>query len=231
MSVGYDNLDINHNIVLDLPFREGAGAVARDYSQRHYPFTLTGVPAWDILATAQPVLDFTAATPDYLTCPIATAAAMDFTNEDFSIASWVNPDTLVGDLTLLCHGLAVTDGYYIEVLANGSIQFTSNQAAAAQLVISAVGAVVIDTWTLVGISRSGTAVQIFVNGVETGYVAQPAIINPLTSARAVLFGVYDDLATNPWSHYLGRQRAWLARQLTAANHSYIWDTERSRYNV
>ena len=226
---GYDNLDINHNMVLDLPFREGGGVITRDRSKNHYPFTLTGVPAWGNLpASGIPWLDFTAATPDYLTCPIATCALLDFTSEDFSIASWINPDSLVGDLTLLCHGLAITSGYYIEVLADGSVQFASNQAAAQQLVISAVGAVVINTWTLLGISRTGTTLQIFINGLETVYVAQPAITDPLTSALAVLFGAYNDLS-NPWSQYMGRQRAWLNRQLAVDDHRFIWNTERHWY--
>ena len=229
--VGYDNLDINHNIILDLPFTEATGTIAHSVAKNRYPFTLTGAPATYALASGLAVLDFTAGTPDFLEAAIAAAAEMDFTSEDFSYAGWVNPDSLVGDRELLCHGLDSTDGYDVRCLANGSIQFASNQAAAQQLVISAVGSVVINTWQLIGISRTGATVQIFKNGLEMAYVAQPAIIDPLTSARKVLFGIYDDETTDPWSQYIGRQRAWLNRQLTAANHRFLWDTERHWFGV
>ena len=233
MSIGYDNLDINHNLVLDLPFEQGSAALpARDRSKSHYSFTLTGAPApYVIPASGLNVLDFTAATPDFLEAAIADVGDLDFTTEDFSTASWINPDTLVGGLELLCHGLDATDGYDIRCLATGALAFSANQAAAQQQVVSGAGVVVINTWQLVGISRSGTLVQIFVNGIEVAYAAQPDIINPLTSARKVLFGIYDDETTDPWTQYMGRQRAWLDRQLTIANHRFIFETERNKYGV
>ncbi len=96
MSAGYDNLDINHNMVLDLPFREGvATAFPRDISKNHYVFTLTGAPAYyAIPATGIGVLDFTALTPDFLEAAIADVGDLDFTSEDFSLAFWINPDSL-----------------------------------------------------------------------------------------------------------------------------------------
>lgn len=232
MSVGYDNLDINHNMVLDLPLFEAVGTVTRDYSKNHYVFTLTGVPAWYTLpATGIGMLDFTAATPDFLEAAIADVPDLDFTSEDFSMAFWINPDTLVGGLELYCHGLDATDGYDLRCIADGSVVFSSNQAGAQQQVVSAAGTIIINTYQLIGISRSGTLVQILKNGRELAYVAQPDIINPLTSARKVLFGIYDDETTDPWSQYMARQRAWLDRQLTIANHRFIFETERHWYGV
>ena len=232
MSVGYDNLDINHNMVLDLPFFEGVGAITRDYSKNHYGFTLTGAPAWYTLpATGIGMLDFTAATPDFLEAAIADVPDLDFTSEDFSMAFWINPDTLVGGLELYCHGLDATDGYDIRCLANGSVVFSSIQGGAQQQVISAAATVIINTPQLIGISRSGVLLQILKNGRELAYVAQPDITDPLTSARKVLFGVYDDETTDPWSQYMGRQRAWLNRQLTAGEHARLFNSERHWYGV
>jgi len=128
--------------------------------------------------------------------------------------------------------LAATEGYYIDCLANGSVAFYSNQGGAAQQsVISDTGVVIINTHQLIGISRSGVLVQIFKNGREVGYVLQEDIVDPLTSARKVLFGVYDGEVTNPWSQYMGRQRAWLNRQLTAENHQFLFETGRHWYGV
>jgi len=232
MSVGYDNEAINHNLVLDLPFTEGTGPVARDVSKSRYPFDLTGAPTYDFsLASGLGVMDFVAVNPDFLEAAIADVPDLDFTTEDFSIAAWINPDTLVGGLELYCHGQDSVTGYSIRVLANGSVVFSSNQGGAQQQVISAVGTVVINTWQLIGISRSGTLVEIFKNELETSYVAQPVIVNPLTSARKVLIGVYDDENTDPWSQYIGRVRAWLNRALTKADYQHIWNTERHWYGV
>ena len=233
MSIGYDNLDINHNLVLDLPFEQGSAALpARDRSKNHYPFTLTGAPApYVIPASGHNTLDFTPGNPDFLEAAIANVPDLDFTTEDFSLAVWICPDTLVGDLELMCHGLDATDGYDVRIMADGSVVFSSNQAAAQQQVASAAGVVVVDVWRLIGISRSGVLVQIFLNGIEVAYTAQPDIVNPLTSARKVLFGVYDDEATDPWSQYMGQPRAWLDRQLAARDHRFIWKTDRNRYGV
>ncbi len=234
MSAGYDNLDINHNMVLDLPFNDGVAAtvVIRDVSKNHYPFTKTGLPGvYTIPASGMQVLDFTPGTPDFLEAAIADVPDLDFTSEDFSLAFWVNPDTLVGDLELMCHGVDSVSGYDVRCMADGSIVLSSNQGAAQQQVISTAGDLVINTFTLIGISRSGTLGQIFINGREVAYTLQDALTNPLTNVLKVLIGVYNDEATDPWSQYIGRTRAWLNRQLTVENHRFIFETERHWYGV
>lgn len=231
MSIGYDNLDINHNMVLDLPFSEGLGAVTLDVSKSRYPFTLTGAPAYAALASGIPVLDFTAITPDFLEAAIADVPNLDFTTEDFSLAFWIHPDTLVGDLELMCHGLDATEGYDVRCMGDGSVVLTSNTTGAQDQVICAAGTVIINTWQLIGISRSGVLGQIFKNGRELTYTTQDDFTDPLTSARKVLFGVYDDETTDPWSQYIGRIRAWLNRQLAVGDHRFIFETERHWYGV
>ncbi len=231
MGIGYDNLDINHNLVLDLSLRSGAGTVALDESKNHYPFILTGAPAWAGLASGIRILNFVPGNPDFLEATIAVAADLDYTSEDFALAFWINPDTLAGDLELMCHGLDATDGYDIRIMADGSVVFSTNQAAAQQQVTCAAGTVVINTWQLIGISRSGILGQIFKNGQELTYTTQDDLVDPLTSARKVLFGVYDDEVTDPWSEFMGRQRAWLDRQLTAAEHLFLFEMERNWHGV
>jgi len=230
MAVGYDNIDINHNLVLDLPHLEGGGVITRDQSKNHYLFTLTGTPAWyNLPATGINMLDYTAATPDFLEAAIADVGDLDFTSEDFTLNFWINPDTIAGDVYLMCHGLAGTEGYTMRVLAGGGVHFSSHQAGATQDVTSALGTVIIGRFQNIGISRSGTLLQIIKNGIETAYVAQDDITDPLASARKVLFGVYDDEAADPYSQYISRPRAWLNRQLAVEAHRFIWETERHWY--
>lgn len=231
MSRGYDNLDINHNMVLDLPFDNGvAGSNLRDVSKNHYEFIPIGTTAYyTIPASGLQVLDFTPGTPDFLEAAIADVPDLNFTSEDFSLNFWINPDTLVGDLELMCHGLDATDGYDIRIMADGSVVLSSNQAAAQQQVVSAAGTVIINTWQNIGISRGGVLGQILKNGRELAYTTQDDLADPLTSARKVLFGIYDDETTDPWSQYIGRIRAWLNRQLTVDNHRFLFETERHKY--
>jgi len=234
MSVGYDNLDINHNMVLDLAFRDGVAAstIVRDESKSRYAFTKTGLPApYTLPGSGLQVMDFTLATPDFLEAAIAAVPNLDFTSEDFSYAGWLDPSNLAGDCIVFCHGQAIVDGFYMRILANGSVNFESNQAAAAQHVISTAGDVAINTHQLVGISRSGVLLQIFVNGVEVIYTTQDDIVDPLTSAEKFLFGVYRDEVTDAWGQYMGRQRLWLNRQLSVSDHRFIWETERNKYGV
>jgi len=232
MSIGYDNLDINHNMVLDLRFKEGVGAVAYDASKNRNQFTLTHAPAWyNIPATGQPGLNFTAGDPDFLEAAIADVPDMDFTSEDFSYAGWINTDSLVGDRMVFCHGLLNTEGFYMLILADGSVSFISNQGAASQSIISTAGDVVINTPTLIGFSRSGTLGQIFINGREVVYSTQDNLTDPLTSARKFLFGIYDDETTDPWSQYMFRQRFWINRQLVKEEHEFIYNSESARNGV
>lgn len=234
MSKGYDNLDVNQQLVLDLPFLDGVTGgtgIVRDQSKNHYGFTMTGPPAHFSLPSGLQVLDFTAATPDFLEAAIADVGDLDFTTEDFSLAFWVNPDTLVGDLELMCHGQDAVSGYDVRCMADGSIVFTSNQGGAQQQIISAAGDLVINIFTLIGFSRSGVLGQLFINGREVAYTLQDDLGNPLTNALKVLFGVYDDETTDPWSQYISRTRAWLNRQLTVDNHRFIFETERHWYGV
>ena len=57
MSVHYDSLAINRNIILDLPFREGIGALyTHDISKPHHQLTMVSAPAWTILASYTPWL-------------------------------------------------------------------------------------------------------------------------------------------------------------------------------
>ena len=67
MSVHYDALAINRNIVLDLPLREGIGIITQDLAKPHHPITLHNTPAWTILDSHLGLLTLDGAA-EYLRC-------------------------------------------------------------------------------------------------------------------------------------------------------------------
>ncbi|GAG70812.1 unnamed protein product, partial [marine sediment metagenome] len=45
--IGYDKISPNHQILLDLPFREGAGLITHDVAKPHHIADMTGhAPSW-----------------------------------------------------------------------------------------------------------------------------------------------------------------------------------------
>mgnify|MGYP001255334708 CR=1 FL=1 len=91
MIKGYDAIGVNLDIALDLPFREGTGALAHDVAKpvRH-PVSLIHAPTWTQTSLSNlTVLTFDGAS-DYLECAGAATADLDFTTGDYSVVVWVN---------------------------------------------------------------------------------------------------------------------------------------------
>jgi len=97
--LGFDKLGINHELLLGLPFREGAGIITHDRAKPHHILTQHvpggGSFAWGNLDTGCPYLQFIpigggATDGVYLDCPAADTVDMDFISGDYSIGGWIN---------------------------------------------------------------------------------------------------------------------------------------------
>lgn len=97
--IGYDNISVNHQMLLHLPFTEGIGTITHDVAKPHHLLTQHdpggGSFTWDNVASGHPYLEFTsigfgAADGVYLDCSNANTADLDFTSEDYSIVFWIN---------------------------------------------------------------------------------------------------------------------------------------------
>ena len=230
MTIGFDNLAINHQLCLSLPFREGVGTLTHDISKNQMEFTLRGGPAtWTPLIPGIGVLDFLAANPDWLDCPGADSAALNYTTSDFSLVGWVNLSTLAANRMIFCRGLLDTDGYHWAILMDGSHALYTNQAAANQSSISGVGLITINNWFLLGVSRDGTSVRTFINGQDVTET-EGTHIDPVASVREIHIGIYDNETGSPFSNQMWNPRAW-SRALTSIDHKYLWYTERDWFEV
>lgn len=124
-------------------------------------------------------------------------SSLDFTSGDFSFNFWINPTPYVDNLTIFARGLWQTDGYYCALkYISGAydIEFVTNQGAPSPASQFTTGNshFYAGEWTMVSVTRTGSAVKIYYNGVESGYSNQPAVVNPTSGSRNFYISRYFD---------------------------------------
>lgn len=236
MALGYDKIPLYHQIMYDITMEEAVGAAGaytfdRAYSPIQHQTLLHGATiAWVQVASGLTVMDLTAATPDWLDVGGVASGDFDFTSEDFAGAIWINLDALAATY-LICRGLLNTDGWYFYVDANGALHVITNQAAASQDTFSSDGDVVINTWMLVGFSRSGDTVNIYKNGKDVtdthGVHADPTAT---IIGRELHIGIYDDEVSGPLDGSIWRPRIW-NQYLSQLYHWQMFEMERHWFGV
>ncbi len=228
MTVGYDSLNVNQELLLDLQLRESTGTNTQDFAKPHHVCTLVGTPTWQNLDNGLPYLDYVSGNPDYIRSLQAATTDLDFTSGDFSMGVWINPDAL-GNRNMFTRGVASTDGWDFYLWTNGAMVFNTNQAAARQSTFGTAADVAIGTWVFVSASRSGASARIYTNGIDT--TSAPAVhINPLTANRNLYIGV-NNLAGAAWyDGDMWRPRIW-ERQLAQAEMLQIFQMERHLFGI
>lgn len=231
MSIGYDNLAINSGLLLHLTFEEMTGILAHDRAKPAHPHTLIGVPTWNSLGNGLPYLDFIRANPDWLECSIADTADLNFTDGDFSLCAWVQPDLL--SFNLFDRGLWAVDGWYLSVGALGQTIIETNQGGDSQLSVGADGGVVVGTWSLISMSRSGTSARLFLNGVDNTDTVD-VHTNPLTSNRKLHIGIYNSEVAAQYDGKIAGgpcgPRIW-GRAVSALEWPLVFNMERDWFGV
>jgi len=119
-------------------------------------------------------------TGDYLTAPYNSA--WDFGTGNFTIECWLYPTT-AGTLRVISASFTssgnagwsfeLTTGNLLTFYAQGSYRATSSAS------------VPVNTWTHVAVSRSGSTLKLFVNGVESSSVTYSASIAGLSGLLAI----------------------------------------------
>ncbi|GAH81602.1 unnamed protein product, partial [marine sediment metagenome] len=101
--IGYDKLALNHQILLDLPFREATGLITHDVAKPHHIASLAGhAPVWgEIALSGLGVLEFGAGLNRYLEIPAADTVDLDFTG-DFTLATWIYPVYTALAMIIMC---------------------------------------------------------------------------------------------------------------------------------
>lgn len=224
--LSYDAFDLNARIAFDLTLEEMVGAVANDRSPFAHNCALVGVPVWTQLGNGLPYLVFDNGNPDWLECPIADTAELDYQAGDFSVAAWIYANGT--DFMILCRGENNADGWYFNV--TGSVlELVTNQGGAAQFNQSSAASIATGEWLFLCATRAGSVGRMFIQGVEDS-AYQEAITDPLTSARKLHIGIHDDETVLGFDGGMYRPRI-LSRAWSASDVSRLFEMERAWFGL
>ncbi len=232
MSVHYDSLAINRNIILDMPFREGTGALyTHDISTVHHQLTMVSAPAWTILDSYLNVLTLDGAN-DYIWGTAAETADFNFTSVDYSLGMWFFPASGgTDDMTLMCRFQVSNMGWELyHYTPTPSLNLRHHHSAGATTRSSAASdGWTLDKWWFMGVSRHGGAAQ-FWRGDIDGFAAIQTVfsagglIDPETCNQNLFIGP-DLTSVNDLKGLIWRPRIWFERYLSEIEWQQIWEKE------
>lgn len=142
---------------------------------------------------------FVAATPDYIEIT-PTPMNLNFIGGDFSIIMRVTTGDDTGtQQALFSRGASNIDGYQLWFYNDGRLFFkTAQTPAAEQNTFTAGGVIAHNTAQTIGVSRSGAAAKLYLNGVDVTNTAG-VHINPTTTTKTVKLGVADNKTSIPYN--------------------------------
>ena len=228
-----DRNALNNGLVLSLPFREGAGTVlTHDVAKPRHPISLVNSPTWTAVPAGTGVLQLNGLN-EYLECPAADCADLDFTAGDFSILCWcywtgTSSDIIVGRYELDVSGWEV---YFDDTDPLRTLTLRVHHGGAPARTAATSYGWTKDTWWLMGISRSGAYPVHYRNGValEMSYYAG-GIQNPAASGQDLVVGARYTRDQNFYQGMLWNLRAW-SRSLAPAQQLMAFDCERHLFGV
>jgi len=225
----YDKLDTNVDILLDLPFREGVGAVTADLAKPHHPVALKNTPTWEQLESLVGVITFDGAA-EYLDCAAASAADLDFTSGDYSIGCWLKWSSEDESQIVIGRYVVDTSGWenYLYEGDTTRLLTTRHHHAAGDAVRTACysGGWTQDVWWFLGISRSGSSVTHYRNGEALSMSCSAGgIVDPESNSSDLVVGVRTTKDDNYFNGSMYRMRVW-SRAIELAEWARIYDHEK-----
>ena len=249
MSIGDDNLAINKDLLLGLPFREGGGTVrTQDMSKLNRPISMNdpggGSWVWGNLATGIPYLQFVAvgggaADGVYLDCPAADTADLDFTSGDYSIGGWINWDATGGWSEILIGRYGVDlDGWETYFDISGGLNTLSQRHHHSSLAPNnnsncySVGWIP-GNWYLLGISRLGASLYpLHYRNAAPLTMAYEAsgMLDPDTCNRDLVLGCRYTKDANWYRNRMWNMRVW-GRALPQEDWLFVLNAEGHWFGV
>jgi len=258
MSVGFDSIVVNQQLLLHYPLREmtgGVGAAANgeivhDRADPHHLGTLsingTGAMNWGQVASGFPYLEFiptlgVAANWTWVEILAAAAADLDFTTEDFTLLAWVYRANLAAVHTIMCYGaqsIVNGGGYQLttSLATPGRLTFATCQGVAIQSIISA-AVMNVTSWYLVGATRDGIVGKTYINGQDRTDAADN-LVDPDTQTEPFHIGVRQIETTgvgidydSPFEGYIALPRILGGICLSDELMLEIWNNERDLFGV
>lgn len=236
---GYDNISVNHQLLIDLPFYEGTGTITRDQAKPHHQdVDLVLAPTWDSVALSDlGVISLDGTTDEYLELAGASCADLNFTTGDYSIGGWVNwGNGTDNDQTVLGRYVDSTNGWELYLSDNGAadryLTMRHHHAGGAAVRTACYSEDwTYDTWWFMGISRSGTAAQHYRNGAAiTTTCSVGGLEDPETCVADLVIGIRSTKSENHLCGSQWRPRIW-NRELSASEWLMIFESERDLFGV
>ena len=226
MTVLYDNLAWNREMLLDLPFREGTGIVTHDVAKPHHPMTMVdtggGSFAWTTLASGLMVMKFNAVGGGagdgvYLNSIAATSADLNFTSGDYGVDCWFNWDSTGGYSEILIGRYSTeVDGWDFYLNVSGGLNTLSQRHHHSSLGAGNLKSECYSTgwtpgvWHYFSMSRSGILTPHYRNGVALVMnYGGLTMLDPDTANRDLSIGVRGTTKNQNWYRGLmSRPRLW-----------------------
>lgn len=233
MSIHYDSLEINRDIRLDLPIREGVGAVTHDVAKPHHPVTLVNTPAWTTLDSHLGCLTLDGAT-EYLQSLNADTVDLQFTAGDYGIGGWFFWQT--GDDSQILIGRYAVDvgGWEVYLYDDPSHYLTvrhHHSAGATTRTACYTDGWVKNTWHFLGISREGGAITMW-RGDTLGNITQlvstcsaGGVLDPEATVSDLVIGARFSKNSDFHKGMFWRYRIWGDRALTEADWEQVYRKE------
>jgi len=225
-NVGFDNARYHHQLLLYLPFREGAGTMTRDWAKPYHPLAFGGTPTWTNLDNDLTVLDF--GDFDEITCAGADSADLDFTSSDFSIAVWAYHDD-ISSAHVICNRGQLNACGWEWYTAVGNLALRTNQAGSREGA-SGVGCVTTGEWQFFGVTRTGLVAQMYAGGEAYATIRSAnGMLDPV-ACGAQTFRVANNPNTNYFDGKMWGLRIW-DRLLSAGEMLALFERERGLFGV
>jgi len=269
---GYDNLLQNKDLVLDLPFYEGSGAITRDQSKIHHQdVDLVLAPVWDRhqygmgnfgwgfapgydtsdigsfnLAFERrgfhsgdgiSVITTDGTTNHYVMIDNLDSTELDVTSEDYSICGWLRwenaPTTSV---IIIGRYFLDNNGWEIYLTESGVHRYLSvrHHHAGGAAVRSACYSDdwTWDIWYFWAVSRQGTFVQQYRNGIAVTTTASVGgLEDPESCNQDLVIGIRYTKNANQFKGSQQGIRMWKNRFFTANEWLHIFEKERRFFGV
>jgi len=135
---------------------------------------------------------------DYL--GISNNTALQWGTGDFCVEMWVNPSSASGGKELICKGTNNSGTFEIGIYASNKIELYTTA-----LVFTSSASAIANAWTHVAITRSGTTLRCFINGVlDTTVTSYSYDFNNTSTFYVGIYG--GDLTSNPFNGYMSDVR-------------------------
>ena len=235
--ISYDELDLNADILLDLPLREGIGTLLHDVSKGHRNVTTSGGPVWTLAGSVMMLqMD---GTGDYLVATNANTTDLGFTTGDYSLGCWINwTDTSTSEIVMGRYDLN-GGGWELYLFDNGLTQSLNLRHHHSLTEVGtgahpthhrsagySVGWTDNSGWHLIGVSKvGGGELKMYRDGVSlTVITGTGGITDPEATTSDLLIGVRYDLGSNHYQGGMYRPRIW-SRVLTASEWLGLYNKE------